>query len=351
MAFPVLILDAPNPPLLHDEIERCLAYGLEITLNLHYFADQDSIQTYYAGRVQFVDINCHDTPSLIGAVVEAGGYSVLKTRLNIPLGAALINAAASPDLGSPLQAIAQAGVGLNHIDLKAAAERGVTVLNTPGSNATAVAEYALAQTLFLSRDLNLYNAKTHQGQWSKGLLAPAPQIAELTLGLVGTGRIAQSLAHKARALGMNVIATGSERFTQQAAANLGVQWRASLDELLEEADVVSIHTPLTAQTKGLFGTAAFTRMKPGSILINTARGGIVDEGQLATFMQRFPGHIKGVAIDTFAREKDQFESPLTGVANAILTPHIAGNTRTAISEASRQIVDHIHAFRQAMLAG
>lgn len=351
MALPVLILDAPNPPLLHDEIERCLAYGLEITLNLHYFADQDSIQTHYAGRVQFVDINCHDTPSLIGAVVEAGGYSVLKTRLNIPLGAALINAAASPDLGSPLQAIAQAGVGLNHIDLKAAAERGVTVLNTPGSNATAVAEYVLAQTLFLSRDLNLYNAKTHQGQWSKGLLAPAPQIAELTLGLVGTGRIAQSLAHKARALGMNVIATGSERFTQQAAANLGLQWRASLDELLEEADVVSIHTPLTAQTKGLFGTAAFTRMKPGSILINTARGGIVDEGQLATFMQRFPGHIKGVAIDTFAREKNQFESPLTGVANAILTPHIAGNTRTAISEASRQIVDHIHAFRQAMLAG
>ncbi|MBK5438083.1 NAD(P)-binding domain-containing protein [Pseudomonas sp. TH32] len=351
MAFPVLILDAPSPPLLHDEIERCLAYGLEITLNLHYFADQDSVQTHYAGRVQFVDINCHDTPSLIGAVVEAGGYSVLKTRLNIPLGAALINAAASPDLGSPLQAIAQAGVGLNHIDLKAAAERGVTVLNTPGANATAVAEYALAQTLFLSRDLNLYNAKTHQGQWSKGLLAPAPQIAELTLGLVGTGRIAQSLAHKALALGMNVIATGSERFTQQAAANLGLQWRASLDALLEEADVVSIHTPLTAQTKGLFGTAAFTRMKPGSILINTARGGIVDEGQLATFMQRFPGHIKGVAIDTFAREKDQFESPLTGVANAILTPHIAGNTRTAISEASRQIVDHIHAFRQAMLAG
>ncbi|NWC92822.1 MULTISPECIES: D-isomer specific 2-hydroxyacid dehydrogenase family protein [unclassified Pseudomonas] len=351
MAFPVLILDAPNPPLLHDEIERCLAYGLEITLNLHYFADQDSIQTHYAGRIQFVDINCHDTSSLIGAVVEAGGYSVLKTRLNIPLGAALINAAASPDLGSPLQAIAQAGAGLNHIDLKAAAERGVAVLNTPGSNATAVAEYALAQTLFLSRDLNRYNAKTHQGQWSKGLLAPAPQIAELTLGLVGTGRIAQSLAHKARALGMNVIATGSERFTQQAAANLGLQWRASLDELLEEADVVSIHTPLTAQTKGLFDTAAFTRMKPGSILINTARGGIVDEGQLATFMQRFPGHIKGVAIDTFAREKDPFESPLTGVANAILTPHIAGNTRTAISEASMQIVDHIHAFRQAMLEG
>jgi len=351
MAFPVLILDAPNPPLLHDEIERCLAYGLEITLNLHYFADQQSIKKQYAGRIQFVDINCHDTPSLISTVVNAGGYSVLKTRLNIPLGAALINAAASPHLSRPLQAIAQAGVGLNHIDLQAAAEHGVAVLNTPGSNATAVAEYVLAQTLFLSRDLNLYNTQTHQGQWSKGLLAPALQIAELTLGLVGTGRIAQALAHKAQALGMHVIATGSERFTRQAAAYLGLQWRATLGELLGEADVVSIHTPLTPQTKGLFDSSAFTRMKPGSILINTARGGIVDEGQLASFMTRFPGHIKGVAIDTFAREKDQFESPLTGIANAILTPHIAGNTRTAIIEASAQIIDHIHAFHQARLEG
>ncbi|WP_421523584.1 NAD(P)-dependent oxidoreductase [Pseudomonas yamanorum] len=351
MAFPVLILDAPNPPLLDVEIERCLAYGLEITLNLHYFTDQQSIKKQYAGRIQFVDINCHDTPSLISTVVNAGGYSVLKTRLNIPLGAALINAAASPHLSRPLQAIAQAGVGLNHIDLQAAADHGVAVLNTPGSNATAVAEYVLAQTLFLSRDLNLYNTQTHQGQWSKGLLAPALQIAELTLGLVGTGRIAQALAHKAQALGMHVIATGSERFTRQAAANLGLQWRATLGELLDEADVVSIHTPLTPQTKGLFDSTAFTRMKPGSILINTARGGIVDEGQLATFMTRFPGHIKGVAIDTFAREKHQFESPLTGIANAILTPHIAGNTRTAITEASAQIIDHIHAFHQARLEG
>lgn len=351
MAFPVLILDAPNPPLLHDEIERCLAYGLDITLNLHYFADQASIKTHYAGRIRFVDVNCHDTPSLIDAVVKAGGYSVLKTRLNIPLGAALINAAASPDLGSPLQAIAQAGVGVNHIDLQAAAERGVAVLNTPGSNATAVAEYVLAQTLFLSRDLDLYSAKTHQGQWSKGLLAPALQIAELTLGLVGSGRIAQALAHKAQALGMKVIATGSERFTQQAAANLGLQWRATLGELLDEADVVSIHTPLTAQTKGLFDSTVFTRMKQGSILINTARGGIINEGELATFMRRFPSHIKGVAIDTFAREKDQFDSPLIGIANAILTPHIAGNTRTAILEASTQIIEHIHAFHQATLEG
>ncbi|WP_330213069.1 NAD(P)-dependent oxidoreductase [Pseudomonas sp. Z18(2022)] len=351
MAFPVLILDAPNPPLLHTEIEQCLAYGLDITLNLHYFADPGSIKIHYAGRIRFVDINGHDTPALISAVVKAGGYSVIKTRLNIPLGAALINAAASPDLGSPLQAIAQAGVGVNHIDLHAAAERGVTVLNTPGSNATAVAEYVLAQTLFLSRDLNLYNAKTQQGQWSKGLLAPALQIAELTLGLVGSGRIAQAVAHKAQALGMKVIVTGSERFTPSVAASLGLQWRATLGELLDEADVVSIHTPLTALTKGLFDSTAFSRMKPGAILINTARGGIVDEGQLALFMKRFPGHIKGVAIDTFAKEKDQFDSPLTGVANAILTPHIAGNTRTAIIQASTQIVDQIHAFRQTMLEG
>lgn len=344
MTFCTLILDAPGPPLLFEEIDRFLEYDLAITLNLHYFADPDSIIRHYGDRVHYARINCHDKPALIAAIQAADGYSVLKTRLNIPLDDELIQAAASPTLGNPLRAIAQAGVGVNHIDLQAAARWDVAVLNTPGSNATAVAEYVLAQTLFLSRDLNQYNSRTHEGQWAKGSLAATAQIAELTLGLVGTGGIAQAVARKAQALGMNVIATGSERFTEQRASDLGLHRRAPLEQLLEEADVVSIHTPLTPLTRGLFGSAAFARMKPGSILINTARGGIIEEDQLAEFMTRFPGHLKAVAIDTFAREKDQFNSPLIGIANAILTPHIAGNTRTAISQASRQIVDKIRAF-------
>lgn len=344
MAFTTLILDAPGPPLLFEEIDRFLELGLAVTLNLHYFTDQDGIRNHYGERIQYAQINCHDKSAFIAAVIQAGGYSVFKTRLNIPLDGELISAAASPALATPLRAIAQAGVGLNHIDRQEAERTGVTILNTPGSNATAVAEYVVAQAVFLSRDLSHYNTETHKGHWSKGSLPPGQELSELTLGLVGTGGIAQQVARKARALGIKVIATGSERFTDQVARDLGLDRRPTLSQLLGEADVVSIHTPLTPLTRGLFGSTAFSQMRPGSILINTARGGIVDEDQLAAFMTRFPGHIKAVAIDTFAQEKDRFNSPLAGIANAQLTPHIAGNTATAIRTASRQIVDKIHAF-------
>lgn len=350
MTFATLILDAPGPPLLFEEIDRFLELGLAVTLNLHYFTDKDNVKNHYGERIQYVEINCHDKPAFIAAVIQAGGYSVFKTRLNIPLDGKLISAAASPALATPLRAIAQAGVGLNHIDRQEAERSGVTILNTPGSNAVAVAEYVIAQALFLSRDLNYYNAETHKGHWSKGGLAPGLQFSEITLGLVGTGGIAQEVARKAGALGIKVIATGSERFTDQVAQNLKLERRKNLEQLLGEADVVSIHTPLTPLTRGMFGSTAFSQMRQGSILINTARGGIVDEDQLATFMTRFPGHIKAVAIDTFAQEKDCFNSPLVGIANAQLTPHIAGNTASAIRTASRQIVDKIHAFSTAVKA-
>ncbi|MFS1286922.1 NAD(P)-dependent oxidoreductase [Pseudomonas piscis] len=344
MAFTTLILDAPSPPLLFEEVDRFLELGLAITLNLHYFTDKDSIKRHYGERIHYAEINCHDKLAFTAAVKQAGGYSVFKTRLNIPLDGELISAATAPDLATPLRAIAQAGVGLNHIDRQKAERSGVTILNTPGSNAIAVAEYVVAQALFLSRDLNHYNAETHKGHWSKGSLAPGLEFSELTLGLVGTGGIALQVAHKARGLGIKVLATGSERFTEQVAQDLGLERRQTLEQLLGEADIISIHTPLTPQTKDLFSTSTFSQMRWGSILINTARGGIVNEDQLAAFMTRFPEHIKAVAIDTFVQEKDSFNSPLTHIANAQLTPHIAGNTTKAIRAASREIVDKIYAF-------
>ncbi|AZE84083.1 D-3-phosphoglycerate dehydrogenase [Pseudomonas orientalis] len=344
MALTTLILDAPGPPLLFEEVDRFLELGLAVTLNLHYFADRARIRQHYGTRIDYTEINCHDEPGFIAAVNRAGGYSVFKTRLNIPIGASLIRAATSPALATPLRAIAQAGAGVNHIDRRECEQCGVTILNTPGSNAIAVAEYVLAQALFLSRDLDDYNAQTHNGHWAKGTLAPAPEYAELTLGLVGTGNIARQVARKAAALGIKVIATGSERFTEPVAHSLGLERRADLAQLLAEADIVSIHIPLIPLTRGLFGAAEFRQMRQGSILINTARGGIVDEHQLADFMRQFPRHIKAVAIDTFALERDRFDSPLIDIPNAQLTPHIAGNTTTAIRMASRQIVDQIHAF-------
>lgn len=187
MAFTTLILDAPGPPLLFEEVDRFLELGLLVTLNLYYFTDKHTIKRHYGERIHYAEINCHDKPAFIAAVTQAGGYSVLKTRLNIPLDGELISAAASPALTTPLRAIAQAGVGLNHIDRQEAERAGVTILNTPGSNASAVAEYVVAQALFLSRDLSHYNAETHKGHWSKGSVAPGQEFSELTLGLVGTG--------------------------------------------------------------------------------------------------------------------------------------------------------------------
>lgn len=349
MKFTTLILDAPGPPLLFEEVDRFLEMGLAVTLNLHYFADKDRIRQHYATRIEYTEINCHDEPAFIAAVNRAQGYSVFKTRLNIPLGAGLIRAASSPVLATPLRAIAQAGTGVNHIDRLECEQCGVAILSTPGANAAAVAEYVLSQALFLSRDLDYYNAETHRGSWAKGTLAPNSEYAELTLGLVGTGSIARQVARKAAALGIKVIATGSERFTDQVARSLELERRASLAQLLAEAQIVSIHVPLTTLTRGLFGTAEFSQMRQGSVLINTARGGIVDEHQLAAFMRQFPRHIKAAAIDTFSLEKDQFDSPLTGIPNAQLTPHIAGNTTTAIRTASRHIVDKIHAFSAAAI--
>nr|WP_314569612.1 NAD(P)-dependent oxidoreductase [uncultured Pseudomonas sp.] len=344
MAFTTLILDAPAPPLLFEEVDRFLELGLAVTLNLYYFADKHSIRERYGERLQYTEINGHDPQAFLEAVIRAGGYSVFKTRLNIPIEGELIRAAVSAALATPLRAIAQAGTGINHIDRQEAERCGVTILNTPGSNAAAVAEYVVAQTLFLSRDLDHYNAETHNGFWSKGTLAPGLECSELTLGVVGTGSIAQAVARKAEALGIKVIATGSARFTEPVARSLGLERRQTLEQLLADADVVSIHVPLTPLTRRLFGINEFRRMRQGSVLINTARGGIVDEAQLADFMTAFPQHIKAVAIDTFALEKDRFSSPLAGIGNAQLTPHIAGNTLTAIRTASRQIVDKIHAL-------
>jgi phosphoglycerate dehydrogenase-like enzyme len=344
VAFTTLILDAPGPSLLFEEVDRFLELGLAVTLNLHYVTDKDRIRQHYSTRIHYAEMDCHDESAFIAAICRAGGYSVFKTRLNIPLGGGLIRAATSPALAMPLRAIAQAGTGVNHIDRLECERCGVAILNTSGFNAAAVAEYVVAQVLYLSRDLDYYNVETHDCHWAKGALALSREYAELTFGLVGTGTIARQVARKAAALGIKVIATGFERFTETVARSLDLERWADLAQLLADADIVSIHVPLTTLTRSLFGTAEFRQMRKGSILINTARGGIVDELQLAAFMLQFPRHIKAVAIDTFVLEKDRYDSPFTAIRNAQLTPHIAGNTTTAIRAASRQIVDKIHQF-------
>ncbi|GAA2468554.1 NAD(P)-dependent oxidoreductase [Streptomyces macrosporus] len=336
----VLLLDAAPGELLNRELERLLGHGLAVTLNLRRVTDPAGVRAAWAGRVAFADFDAFDEPALVAETVRGRlGYHALKSRAGVPLRAGFLAAATGPALANRLRVIGRAGAGTDHVDLAAAARHGVAVTHTPGSNATAVAEFALAQLLALTRNLAAHNEAAHDGRWSTPA-APAAELPELTLGIAGMGRIGRALADRAAALGMAV-----QGFSRRSAPAEGaVRQVASLKDLLATSDVVSVHLPLTERTRGMIGRAELALMRPGAILLNTARGGIVDEQALADAL-RDPAHpLAAAAVDTFAHEHAAFASPLSGVPGALLTPHIAGMTRRAMAEAALRCADHIAAL-------
>ncbi|GAA3503388.1 hypothetical protein GCM10019016_104980 [Streptomyces prasinosporus] len=337
----VLLLDAAPGELLDHELERLLGHGLAVTLNLRRVTDRASARAAWAGRVSFADFDAFDESALTAETIRDGlGYHAVKSRAGVPLRAAFLAAATRPALAHRLRVIGRAGAGTDHVDLTAAAHHGVTVTHTPGSNATAVAEFALAQLLALARNLPEHNKTAHQGRWS-GPAAPAVELSELTLGVLGLGRIGRALAERAAALGMTV------QGLSRRPAGAAVRRADSLGALLAGSDVISLHLPLTPRTRGMIGRAELALMRPGSILLNTSRGGIVDEQALADAL-RDPAHpLAAAAVDTFAHEHAAFASPLFGLPNALLTPHVAGMTRRAMAEAALRCADHI----AALLAG
>ncbi|WP_258047475.1 NAD(P)-dependent oxidoreductase [Streptomyces sp. SM13] len=300
--------------------------------------DHAGARAVWGGRVDFTDFDAFDESALLAETVRGGlGYHAVKSRAGLPLRAAFLAVASDPALANRLRVIGRAGAGTDHVDLSAAARHGVSVTHTPGSNANAVAEFALAQLLALTRDLPAHNEAAHRGSW-RAAAAPARELSELTLGIVGLGRIGLALTERATALGMQV--QGLSRSQAEAPVLLA----HSLDALLATSDVVSLHLPLTAQTRGLIGRVELALMRPGAILLNTARGGIVDEQALADAL-RDPAHpLAAAAVDTFEHEHAAFISPLFGLPNALLTPHVAGMTRSAMATAAIRCADHIAAL-------
>ncbi|MEV6979568.1 NAD(P)-dependent oxidoreductase [Kitasatospora sp. NPDC093806] len=346
----VLLLDAAPGALLGRELERLLGHGLAVTLNLRRVADPDAARADWAGqveagRVEFTDFDAFDESALIAETVRGGvGYHAVKSRGGVPLRAAFLAAATDAALGNRLRVVGRAGSGTDHVELPAAARYGVAVTHTPGSNANAVAEFALAQLLALTRHLPASNEAAHRGRWQPPA-APAAELSDLTLGIVGLGRVGRALAARAGALGMAVRALS--RHPVESPVERPVQPAGSLGELLAGSDVVSLHVPLTARTRGLIGRAELALMRPGSVLLNTARGGIVDERALADAL-RDPAHpLAAAAVDTFEHEHAAFASPLFGLPNALLTPHIAGMTNAAMAAAALSCADHL----AALLAG
>ena len=226
------------------------------------------------------------------------------------------------------------GTGTDNVDLEAATKYNILVTNTPGFAAVAVAEHTLALMLAVARRICLIDKEVKEGSWPRGLMM---QLHGKTLGLIGLGAIGGQLARISRGIGMKVI-SWTFHPSEGRAKEFGVEF-VSLEDLLKRADVISIHLRLTPQTKNLIGEKQFSLMKPTAIIINTARGPIIDQKALVDALTR--GKIAGAGLDVFEKEPIPPDDPLLKLNNVVLTPHNAGMTPETIEKGARMAVDNI----------
>jgi D-3-phosphoglycerate dehydrogenase len=230
--------------------------------------------------------------------------------------------------GKRLQVVGRYGIGVDNIAVEEATRLGIPVTNVPAYCLDEVAEHALALLFSFARKICLYNAAVHRGDWTLGTGAPIFRIAGRTLGIVGFGKIGQTLARKARGLGLEVLAF--DRHLSAAEVRAHGAEPVSLEELAERSDFVSVHTPLTPETQGLIGEPILRRMKPTAFVINTARAGIIDQDALLRALEE--GSIAGAGIDVFAPERLPPDHPLLTPDNLIATPHVAFYSEESVVE-------------------
>ena len=226
------------------------------------------------------------------------------------------------------KAIGRFGLGVDNIDIKAAAELGISVTYVPDYCMHEVSDHAIALLLALARKITLSNKLVQSGRWEMPAVVPIHRLAGQVLGLIGFGNIPRALAPKAKALGLRVVAH-DPYVAREALANAGIEGM-SFDDLLALSDFVSIHAPLSPATRGLLNSQAFGKMKRGALLINTARGPLVDEDALIAALDS--GHLGGAALDVVATEPLAASSKLMGRDNVILTPHTAFYSVEALNE-------------------
>ncbi len=242
------------------------------------------------------------------------------------------------DRAPKLRTVGRLGVGMDNIDLAACTERNVAVHPATGANADAVAEYVIAAVLTLIRGAFLASDRVVLGEWPRTELL-GMEVRGRTMGLVGLGDIARRVAVLSQALGMEVVA--SDPFVPETDVVWSTVRKLDFTELVSTSDAISIHVPLTDATEGLFGRAEFASMKENAVLVNTARGGIIDEGALIDALRK--ESIRGAAIDVFETEPltPALSAPFDRVPNLILTPHIAGVTEEANRRVSAMVASKV----------
>ncbi|MCW5575150.1 MAG: hydroxyacid dehydrogenase [Burkholderiales bacterium] len=254
-------------------------------------------------------------PQMLGALQDATGI-IVKERTQV-----------DRDLlahAKQLRVVGRLGVGLDNIDLPACRERDIAVFPATGANATSVAEYVICASLMLLRP-GAYGStdRVASGRWPQKEVRGGRELDRKTMGVIGLGAIGQAVARLARGLGMRVIAWAPTK-APEVFSGLGVE-RVEMDRLLAEADIVTLHIPLTDKTRGFISKERIAAMRQGAVLINTARGGIVDDAALVDALKA--GRLGGAAIDVFDAEPLPGDSVFAGGApNLVLTPHIAGGT-------------------------
>jgi D-3-phosphoglycerate dehydrogenase len=238
-----------------------------------------------------------------------------------------------------LKVVGRAGIGVDNVDVPAASKRGIVVMNTPTGNAVTTAEHALSLLMSLARKIPQATASMRAGAWEKTKFE-GREIAGKTLGIVGMGNIGRIVADRARGLHMNVIGYDPV-LSAERAASLGVEL-VSTDELFARADFITIHAPLTPETKNLLGAKAFAQMKTGVMVINAARGGIVDEAALVDAIKS--GKVAGAALDVFLKEPLDPNHPLLKLDDVVLTPHLGASTAEAQDRVAREIAEQVVDF-------
>lgn len=232
-----------------------------------------------------------------------------------------------------LRAIAKYGVGVDNIDLKAAEARGIKVSRTAGANSEAVADYAMTLMLSVARRATAIDARCRRGDWKA---MTTRDISGGTLGLIGLGAIGRHVARRAQGFGMTVLA--HDPFWDEAYAEANRIVRASPEEIYAQADVISLHLPLTEETQGFIGAAQIAQMKPDAILINTARGGLIDESALLDALES--GRLYGAGIDTFAQEPPT-DPRWFSLENVVLGSHCAASTAGAALNMGRMATENL----------
>jgi D-3-phosphoglycerate dehydrogenase len=277
-----------------------------------------------------VDVITNLTPDELKGVIK--NYDGLAIRSATKVTKEII------DHADRLSVVGRAGIGVDNVDVPAASKRGIVVMNTPGGNTVTTAEHAISLMVSLSRQIPLATASMKAGKWEKSKFM-GTELYNKTLGIIGIGRIGAIVADRAQGLKMHVIAY-DPFISKESADNLGVTL-VTLDELLGKADFISIHTPMTKETRGLVNAAAFDKMKKGVFVINCARGGIISEKDLYDAL--VSGKVAGAALDVFEEEPTK-NTQLIALENVICTPHLGAATDEAQINVAIAIAEQIAAY-------